>query len=173
MFLHRSAVAIMVDRNGLSQPESKGNRVAITERIETRSTEETIAAGVQLAHTVRSGDIILLCGPMGTGKTYLAKGIVNGLTKTVVDEVNSPAYDLVHEFGDSPLVFHYDLFRLEHPSVEDIDWLSEALYQEGVHVVEWGERLEGFIDSVAIKVRLEFGSGEDDRIITITRYPRK
>lgn len=147
--------------------------MALTENIETHSTEDTIAEGVRLANTLKSGDVVLLCGPMGAGKTYLAKGIVSGLTQTHVDDVNSPAYDLVHEFGASPRVFHYDLFRLEHLGDEDIDWLSEALYEDGVHVVEWGNRIDRVIDAATARVLLDFGDGEDDRNISITRYPRK
>jgi tRNA threonylcarbamoyladenosine biosynthesis protein TsaE len=134
----------------------------------TRSPEETIALGRELAAPLRAGDIVLLVGPMGAGKTYLAKGLIAGLDGGPEDEVASPAYDIVHQFPGRELVYHYDLFRLQQLSGEDVEWIMELLAEPGVHVIEWGDRIEKMLRRPFTKITIEFGDG-DERAIDITR----
>ena len=132
----------------------------------TRSPDETVALGRTLAADLVAGDIVLLCGAMGAGKTYLAKGLIAGLGGGAEDDVASPAYDIVHQFPGREIVFHYDLFRLQHLSGEDIEWMMELLQQNGVHVIEWGDRIEGLLRRPFVKITIDFGDG-DERIIDI------
>jgi tRNA threonylcarbamoyladenosine biosynthesis protein TsaE len=132
----------------------------------TRSPDETVALGRALAADLSAGDIVLLCGAMGAGKTYLAKGLIAGMGGGAEDDVASPAYDIVHEFPGREIVFHYDLFRLQQLSGEDVEWMMELLQQDGVHVIEWGDRLEGLLRRPFVKITIEIGDG-DDRIINI------
>lgn len=132
----------------------------------TRSPEETIALGRALAAPLRAGDVVLLVGPMGAGKTYLAKGLIAGLGGGPEDEVASPAYDIVHQFPGRELVYHYDLFRLQQLSGEDVEWMMELLAEPGVHVIEWGDRIETMLRRPFTKVTIAFGEG-DERTITI------
>lgn len=134
----------------------------------TRSVEETIALGRELAAPLRDGDIVLLCGPMGAGKTYLAKGIVAGLGGAEEDDVASPAYDIVHQFPGRETVHHYDLFRLQTLSGDDVEWMMESLSEPGVHVIEWGDRIEGVLRRPFTKIAIGFGAGADERAIEIT-----
>jgi tRNA threonylcarbamoyladenosine biosynthesis protein TsaE len=133
----------------------------------TRSPEETSVLGRELAAPLRAGDIVLLVGPMGAGKTYLAKGLIAGLGGGPEDEVASPAYDIVHQFPGRELVYHYDLFRLQHLCSEDVEWLMELLAEPGVHVIEWGDRIESFLRRAFTKITIAFGEG-DERVIEIT-----
>jgi tRNA threonylcarbamoyladenosine biosynthesis protein TsaE len=132
----------------------------------TRSPEETIALGRELAAPLRAGDIVLLVGPMGAGKTYLAKGLVAGLGGGTEDEVASPAYDIVHQFPGRELVYHYDLFRLQQLSGEDVEWMMELLAEPGVHVIEWGDRIESLLRRPFRKISIALGEG-DERTISI------
>jgi tRNA threonylcarbamoyl adenosine modification protein YjeE len=132
----------------------------------TRSTDETTALGRALAETLRAGDIVLLCGPMGAGKTYFAKGVVAGFDGVDEDEVASPAYDIVHQFPGRETVHHYDLFRLQKLSGDDVDWLMESMLEPGVHVLEWGDRLDGILRKPHTRVTITAGEG-DERVIEI------
>ncbi|QGZ93574.1 tRNA (adenosine(37)-N6)-threonylcarbamoyltransferase complex ATPase subunit type 1 TsaE [Terricaulis silvestris] len=142
------------------------NAIATT-RATTRSPEETVALGRALAADLRTGDIVLVCGPMGAGKTYLAKGLIAGMGGAAEDDVASPAYDIVHQFPGREMVFHYDLFRLQQLSGEDVEWIMELLQQDGVHVIEWGDRLEGALRRPFAKITIGFGESDEDRVIDI------
>mgnify|MGYP002777162405 CR=1 FL=1 len=138
----------------------------IPARTVTRSTDETIALGRALAETLRAGDVVLLVGPMGAGKTYFAKGVVAGLGASEEDDVASPAYDIVHQFPGRETVHHYDLFRLQKLSGDDVEWLMESMLEPGVHVLEWGDRLDGVLRKPHTRVTITLGEG-DERVIEI------
>lgn len=135
-------------------------------RATTRSPDETVALGRALAADLHAGDIVLLCGPMGAGKTYLAKGLIAGMGGSAEDDVASPAYDIVHQFPGRETVFHYDLFRLQQLSGDDVEWMMESLAESGVHVIEWGDRIEGVLRRPFAKITIGFGEG-DERVIEI------
>jgi tRNA threonylcarbamoyladenosine biosynthesis protein TsaE len=78
----------------------------------TRSEEETIALGRELAHELRSGAVLLI-GNLGAGKTTLAKGIVEGRHAAPANDVTSPTFTLIHQYGDENPVYHVDLYRLD------------------------------------------------------------
>jgi tRNA threonylcarbamoyladenosine biosynthesis protein TsaE len=136
-------------------------------RAVTRSTHDTIAFGRELARDLKAGDIVLLCGPMGAGKTYLAKGLVAGLGGGEEDDIASPAYDIVHQFPGREMAFHYDLFRLQQLSGDDVEWMMESLAAPGVHIVEWGDRIESWLKRPFAKITISFGGTEDERVIEV------
>ena len=109
--------------------------------IHTESPLATRSCGAAVAPLLRAGDVLLLCGDLGAGKTQLTKGIAEGLG--VAEPVTSPTFNilLVHE-GRIPL-YHFDLYRLERAEqLEDIDYWG-TLEGDGVSVVEWGDRFGG------------------------------
>lgn len=120
----------------------------------TGSEEETIALGERLASRLPRKGVVLLIGELGTGKTTLAKGIVYGLGAAAPEEVSSPTFTLVHEYGDGPRVYHVDLYRLERPAELESLGLEELLDQEAVVLVEWGERFPGLWPEDRIEIRL-------------------
>jgi|YNPMSStandDraft_1061717.scaffolds.fasta_scaffold79218_2 tRNA threonylcarbamoyladenosine biosynthesis protein TsaE len=106
----------------------------------TRSPVETEEFGRELAGRLQPGDVVLLEGPLGSGKTVLVRGIVRGLGSG--DHVSSPTFVLVHEYRGRCRVAHADLFRLSGPSdLEDLG-LEEYLDGSFVVLVEWPERAE-------------------------------
>jgi len=110
----------------------------------TRSPEETEAAGARLAGRLRSGDLVLLQGPLGAGKTTFVRGLARGLGSRA--HVMSPTFQLVRIYEGPLQLAHVDLYRLE-PGAPLADLGLEELLEAGAVVVEWGERLpaaEGF-----------------------------
>jgi tRNA threonylcarbamoyladenosine biosynthesis protein TsaE len=130
------------------------------------SEAETEAAGEQLAATLSAGDVVLLHGQLGAGKTAFVRGLARGLGASP-DEVSSPTFTLIQEYqgGRLPL-FHVDLYRLEPKEVGDLG-LDELISNGGVVAVEWAERWSER-PSNAIEVVLR-ETGEDRRTIAITR----
>ena len=135
------------------------------------SEEETLALGERLARTFKGGELVVLEGDLGMGKTVFARGIAVGLG-VPADEVRSPSFSLVHEYegGRCPL-FHVDLYRLD--GVEDFDGLGldELTEAGGVVLVEWGEKLPPWYRREALTVRFH-DLGEGSRKIELDRRDR-
>lgn len=112
--------------------------------ITSHSEEETIALARKLASLFRPGDVIVLSGALGSGKTVFVRGLAAamGLDET---QVNSPSFTLVNEYPGEQALYHFDLYRLGDISeLVEIGW-DEYLSREGVVVVEWGEKAEGYL----------------------------
>jgi len=133
----------------------------------TGSEEETIALGAQLAKTFPAKAVVLLIGNLGAGKTTLAKGIVQGLGAAEPDQVASPTYTLIHEYGPGPAVYHIDLYRLERAREAAALGLEELFDRNALVLIEWGERFPELLPPQRIEIHLESGQG-DERKITVT-----
>ena len=105
----------------------------------TRSTNETIELGRRLGELLRAGDVLVLTGDLGAGKTQLTKGIAAGMG--VQDDVTSPTFtiQMVYEGAEMPL-YHFDLYRLDNPNQLDDTGLFDVLGDDGPCVIEWGEQ---------------------------------
>ena len=138
----------------------------------TASEEATIALGEQLARGLPSKRVVLLIGNLGAGKTTMAKGIVRGLGAAQPDEVSSPTFTLIHEYGTGSRgtggrVYHIDLYRLDEPREVTTLGLDEIFDREAVVLIEWGERFPQLLPERCIKINLKALDG-DDREITVT-----
>ena len=129
----------------------------------SHSPQETQEIGHTLGREARPGDILLLMGELGTGKTRLTQGIGQGLG--VSGRVLSPTFVLVRWHRGRLVLYHIDLFRI-HSSEEALDLgLEEYLFGEGVCVVEWADRASDIFPSERLLVRLEYGHEEDERVL--------
>ncbi len=134
----------------------------------THSPEETLELGRKLANALRPPCLVLLLGELGSGKTTLTKGIVAGLGAAEEEEVTSPSFTLVHEYGEGPRVYHVDLYRIDDARELESLGLDELLDQRATVIVEWGEKLGDNALAPRIEIHLEY-LGEDDRRIKVER----
>jgi tRNA threonylcarbamoyladenosine biosynthesis protein TsaE len=133
---------------------------------ETHSDEETQALGRQLAKMLPDRGVILLIGELGTGKTTLAKGIVEGRGVGDAEDVSSPTFTLIHEYGQPVGVYHIDLYRLNTLDEARRLGLEDLFEQPALVLVEWGERFPELLPNQRIEIRLNH-KGEDNRSLEI------
>jgi len=131
----------------------------------TTSEEETVALGERLARDLPARGVVLLTGNLGAGKTMLAKGIVSGLGAAPADEVSSPTFTLIHEYGNGR-VYHVDLYRLEEPRELATLGLEELFDRDALVLIEWGERFGQFLPAERTEIRIR-ALDRDEREIEV------
>ena len=132
--------------------------------VETSGEAETAAAGEQLAHTLHTGDVVLLSGELGAGKTAFVRGLARALG-VPEEEVTSPTFTLVQEYRAPRVVlFHVDLYRLSPRETEDLG--LDEMMGEGILAIEWPDR---WVDPppAVYDVHIEHQGG-DRRVVRIT-----
>lgn len=133
----------------------------------TASEAETIALGERLARELPSRGVVLLIGNLGAGKTTLAKGMVSGLGAAAADEVSSPTFTLIHEYGEGR-VYHVDLYRLDEPREVATLGLDEIFERDGLVLIEWGERFPNLLPRDRTEIRIR-PLADDAREIEVTQ----
>jgi tRNA threonylcarbamoyladenosine biosynthesis protein TsaE len=151
----------------LNRQSAIGNRQWLSERV-THSPEETVLFGRDIAVHLQPPCLVLLEGDLGAGKTTLVKGIVAGLGAASEDEVTSPSFTLVHEYGSAGRVFHADLYRVESERDLATLGLDDLSSQAATVLVEWGEKLGDNVPKPCVKIRMEH-QGDDRRRILVER----
>jgi len=127
----------------------------------THSEEETIELGRTLARELPKRAVVLLIGNLGAGKTALSKGILNGLGVAAIEEVTSPTFTLIHEYGNGR-AYHIDLYRLDTEAQIATLGLEDLFDREAVVLIEWGERFPKLMPGERTEIRIE-AMGEDER----------
>jgi len=136
-----------------------GGAAADTRR--SGSVAETEALGSGLAPALEAGDVVVLSGPLGAGKTRFVAGLARGLGCKA--RVRSPSFTLINEYRGRLYLIHLDLYRVEPPGAETLGIEEQA--ERGVLVVEWGERLPAPLRERALIVTFEVVS-ETERTLT-------
>jgi tRNA threonylcarbamoyladenosine biosynthesis protein TsaE len=132
----------------------------------TSSEAETIQLGERLARELPWRGVVLLIGNLGAGKTTLAKGIVNGLGAAPPEDVSSPTFTLIHEYGGGR-VYHVDLYRLEDPRELATLELEELFERDALVLIEWGERFPQMLPPQRTEIRIRH-EVEDEREIVVS-----
>ena len=133
------------------------------------SPEDTLRLGQRLGAGLSAGAIVLLVGPLGAGKTVLAKGIARGLG--VPDEIVSPTYTIVSEYrGEKMHLYHVDLYRIEGRDQMENLGLDDLLRGDAVVIVEWGEKLDPRVVGACTRVTIAMGNdGSREVLVEETR----
>jgi tRNA threonylcarbamoyladenosine biosynthesis protein TsaE len=132
--------------------------------VTTHSAAETEAIAEQLGARLHPGDLVVLTGELGAGKTTFAKGIARALGAR--DPVTSPTFTIVQEYGGVTPMAHVDIYRIDRVQ-ELYDIGFEELLDGRVVVVEWGEMIEPLLPGRRVEVRLSMGDDPDTRTIEI------
>ncbi|NCB01867.1 MAG: tRNA (adenosine(37)-N6)-threonylcarbamoyltransferase complex ATPase subunit type 1 TsaE [Spirochaetia bacterium] len=128
------------------------------------TVEETQNLGISIGKKLHSGDLVSLRGSLGAGKTIIAKGIA--LALEIEEAIVSPTFTLIQEYSGTLPLIHMDVYRID--GVEEFDGIGgeELLYQKGVTLIEWSEKIDEILPPHTIYVSIEIGL-DQERIITI------
>ena len=132
--------------------------------IATHSAEETRALGARLAQSLQPGDVILLKGDLGAGKSEFARGVARGLG--ILGPVPSPSFTILNAYDEGRLpLYHFDWYRIHDPDEIAEMGFEEQLHGKGVSLIEWSERAEEYLPSRTLAVRIH-STDENSREIT-------
>ncbi|MGN1284927.1 MAG: tRNA (adenosine(37)-N6)-threonylcarbamoyltransferase complex ATPase subunit type 1 TsaE [Candidatus Limosilactobacillus intestinavium] len=128
------------------------------------NSNETIALGKRMAADLRPGDVVVLNGDLGAGKTTFTKGIAKGLG--IKEIIKSPTFTIIHEYQDGRIpLYHMDAYRLENGGAEDLG-LDEYFDGDGVSVVEWAQFAEDELPDEFLAITFKRTDDENKRILT-------
>jgi tRNA threonylcarbamoyladenosine biosynthesis protein TsaE len=130
---------------------------------ETFSSAETEALAADIAARLRAGDIVLLCGEVGTGKTTFVRGLVRALG--ISEQVNSPTFGIGHRYvGEQISVSHLDLYRLGELTAQDETLIDDYLSGEEIALIEWPQIAQGRLPDPRLEITLTHLGGDRRRI---------
>ena len=130
----------------------------------SHSYEDTLKIGEEIAQSLKGTEVIALFGGLGMGKTALTTGIAKGLGCT--DCVSSPTFALVNEYHGKCNIYHFDMYRIS--SWDDLYSIGFFDYLDtGVLVIEWSENIENALPDEYIRITIEKGNDENERILTV------
>jgi tRNA threonylcarbamoyladenosine biosynthesis protein TsaE len=133
--------------------------------IETHSSEETIARGLEIGAALKPPVLVLLSGDLGAGKTTLTKGITAGAGAAREDDVTSPTFTLVHKYDGRTRVYHVDLYRVgDFHDLETLG-LEDIFSENAIVIVEWPDRLKLRTDWPVVRIGLEHVSEDVRKIV--------
>lgn len=131
----------------------------------TNSADETTELGKKLGSVLKGGTVVAFFGGLGMGKTAFTRGLAQALC--VKEEVSSPTFAIVNDYGGNPPLYHFDMYRVE--SWDDLYASGFFDFYEagGILAVEWSENIENALPENTIRVQIERGEHDNQRIITI------
>jgi tRNA threonylcarbamoyladenosine biosynthesis protein TsaE len=139
--------------------------------INSSSPEETIKFGQRIGSQLKGGEVIAVCGPLGSGKTHLIKGIASGAGAKDSREVNSPTFVIVNEYSGRLDIYHIDAYRLNSVSEFEMLGFDDYCYPQSVVLIEWADKVETAIQNIGcIHVELKH-AGRTKREIHVKNTP--
>ncbi len=137
----------------------------------SNSAEETIEVGQRIGSQLKGGEIIAVCGPLGSGKTHLIKGIAAGSGAEDSRSVSSPTFVIVKEYAGRIDVYHIDAYRIN--SIEEFEMLGfdDFCYRQSAVMIEWADKIESALAGIDY-MRIELShAGQTQRSIRIENMP--
>jgi tRNA threonylcarbamoyladenosine biosynthesis protein TsaE len=131
--------------------------------IHTTTARDTKRLGKEIGRALKQGDVVSISGGLGSGKTCLIQGIAKGIG--VNDPVNSPTFTILKEYHGRYPVYHLDLYRIKEESELYELGIEEYLYNDGVVLIEWGERAKALLPSRCLMIDIEWTGGSRRRFV--------
>lgn len=141
--------------------------MSFVHRFETGSPEETILVGRELSRLLPESGVVSLVGDLGAGKTTLVKGIAEARYAARAEDVSSPTYTLIHEYGEPVRVYHVDLYRLETIGQARGVGLEDLFDGPALVLIEWGDRFPGLLPPSVPTIRIH-RTGPETRLIELS-----
>ncbi len=139
--------------------------------VTSKSPEETIELGRKIGSQLRGGEVVAICGALGSGKTHLIKGIAAGAGAAEVGKVTSPTFIIVKEYTGRLDVYHIDAYRLDSIAEFEMIGFDDYCRPESVVVIEWADKIESALQGIDyIQIEL-FHAGETQRSVHIENTP--
>jgi len=135
--------------------------------IKTNREEETVSLGRMVGSKLKGGDVVGLIGELGAGKTYLVKGLAEGLGIPEDQYVASPTFTLINEYKGNIMLYHFDLYRIQHEKELEGIGYDEYLYGNGVVVIEWAEKMSRLLPTELLLIEIQ-REGESKRKFIFT-----
>lgn len=128
------------------------------------STEDTLALGAKIAPLLKKGDVVVLTGDLGAGKTLFVSGLLNFFD--MKDEVSSPTFTIVNEYNvKSDLkLFHFDVYRLNSPD-EFLAIGGDEFFYNGICLIEWGEKIEELLPNDCLRINFKKDTEDNNKRI--------
>ena len=138
----------------------------------SKSAEETIELGRRIGEQLRGGEVIAVCGALGSGKTHLIKGIAAGAgAQDSARKVNSPTFVIVNEYAGRVDIYHIDAYRLNSIAEFEMIGFDDFCYPESVVLIDWADKVESALEGINY-IRIElFHAGDTQRRIHIDKTP--
>jgi len=135
------------------------------------SPEDTIELGRKIGSQLKGGEVIAVCGPLGSGKTHLIKGIASGAGTKDHRNINSPTFVIVNEYEGRLDIYHIDAYRLNSVSEFEMLGFDDFCYPQSVVLIEWADKIESALQTIDyIRIELEH-AGETKRKIHVENTP--
>ena len=138
--------------------------------ISLAAADDTLAFGACLGRACRGGDLILLAGELGGGKTTLTRGIARGLGVAEATPITSPTFNIVHEYRGRLELFHFDLYRLSGEDELYEIGFDDYLERNGVTVIEWPDRLGSLVPEEHLSITMEYSPDLVSRLAKLTPH---
>jgi tRNA threonylcarbamoyladenosine biosynthesis protein TsaE len=136
------------------------------------SPDDTVEVGRKIGMQLKGGEVVAVCGALGSGKTYLIKGIAAGAgAQDSARKVNSPTFVIVNEYAGRVDIYHIDAYRLNSVAEFEMIGFDDFCYPESVVLIEWADKIESVLEGIDY-MRIElFHTGDTQRRIRIDRTP--
>lgn len=137
----------------------------------SNSPDKTIEVGRKIGVQLKGGEVIVVCGVLGSGKTHLIKGIAAGAGAKDSKQITSPTFVIVNEYAGQLDIYHIDAYRLNSVSEFEMLGFDDFCYPESVVLIEWGDKIESALQRIDY-IRIElFHAGQTTRKIHIENMP--
>ena len=137
----------------------------------SNSPDETIKLGRRLGSQLKGGEVVAVCGPLGSGKTHLIKGIAAGAGAGDQKQINSPTFVIVNEYSGRLDIYHIDAYRLNSVSEFEMLGFDDFCYPRSVVLIEWADKIESALQALDyIRIELEH-AGKTKREIHVKNAP--